>query len=141
MVDGISEAVLNEFGTEYDFVGNISQSGTEQGSFYIHSYEGSREAMLAMQYKSKNSFTIYYYPKSVDAYTEELGSTCERLYDCLEYIKESDNLIRGINMRSEVYEGVLHFFVDYYLNLQKESAKEASFDELVIQEGVKDSDS
>lgn len=141
MVDGISEAVCNEFGTEYDFVSNIGQSGSEQGSFYIHSYESSREAMLAMQCKSKNSFMIYYYPKSVDAYTEELGSICERLYDCLEYIKESDNLIRGINMRSEVCEGVLHFFVDYHLNLKKESAEAESFEELVIQEGVKNSDS
>lgn len=141
LVDKMSEAVLNEFGAEYKFVTNIGQSGSEEGSFYIHSYESTREMLFARQYKSKNSFTIYYYPKSMEAYTEEFGSTCERLYDCLEYIRENDNVIRGMNMRSEVYEGVLHFFVDYYLNLQKETVEEASFDELVVQEGVKKSGS
>lgn len=46
------------------------------------------------------------------------------MFECLEVINADGFFLRGTDMRFEIVDGVLHFFVDYNTFIRKEVQKE-----------------
>lgn len=60
------------------------------------------------------------------------------MMDILEYIAVGGDLLRGSNMRYEVVDGVLHFFVNYDLHvLRVPDVPEESMESITIESNTK----
>lgn len=123
-ITGISRALYDAFGEEYErYVDKVTQDLNEP-CFLIIPLNQGREQKLGRRYELSQSFDVHYFPKSEDN-TLECAGVLERLYDVLEYITVSGDLVRGTDMRGEIVNGVLHFFVDYNVFLWRPEEKAA----------------
>ena len=119
IIDAICIALSNEFGTEYKIYTDNVEQGFLNPCFYVSSINSSRNHFISKKYKSKNTFEILYFPSDTNEISSEIFDITERLYECLEYINESGDLIKGKNMDSRTVDNVLNFTIDYDLFLIK----------------------
>lgn len=117
---GISQALNQAFGDDYNiYIDNVEQD-LNAPCFLIVSLNPSQEQRLGNRYERYQPFDIHYFPSDIEAYTRECMDVTEKLFDVLEYITVSGDLVRGTNMNGNIQDGVLHFFVDYNMFLIKQ---------------------
>lgn len=68
---------------------------------------------MGKRYLRQNQFAIQYFPESKDSPNVECNEVAERMFWCLEVIQADGGAVRGSNMKYEIVDGVLNFFVDY----------------------------
>lgn len=111
IIASISNALYSEFGYE-NHMEQIKQ-GFKEPCFFIQCLNPNIRQFLEKRYFRQNQFCIQYFPKSNTDGNAECYSVAETLQFLLETIPVSDKYIRGTNMRYEVVDGVLNFFVNY----------------------------
>lgn len=115
------------------------EQGVERPCFFIKYITGeeSREIGITDRfYKDTLNFDIMGH--TIDGDTELLHSMLEDLYD-LEYIKLSDeSLIRATKLHPKIEYGVLHFFIDYKLFIQKGNSEKIEMDDYNLGEEEKE---
>ena len=112
IVKAISLALNAEFGENYKIYTEGLEQEMENPCFFIICDAPRNALFFGKKYFRSNIFCIQYIP-----YTEDIRAECngvtERLFECLEYIKVDDRLIRGKKMEPEVKDGILYFFLNY----------------------------
>lgn len=103
--------------------------------FYIGVVRTSHTQQIWDRYKRRHLFDIHYFPKPGNNTNEQILAVAEKLYAELEDIEVNGTLIRGIDMYHEAVDGVLHFFVGYDFNVQKQLADIPNMENL-YQKGV-----
>lgn len=121
MIAGISNALYEAFGYE-NFKDEILQNLTPP-CFYISCMEQKTKKYIGTRSLRKNQFVIQYFPHSDDR-KGECYDVGEKMLECLEVIPVDGFLLRGTEMKFEIVDGVLHFFVDYNAFSHKEQQKE-----------------
>ncbi len=111
IVDGISKALNQEFGDEYEIYQNNVLQGVKEPCFFIAVLEPSKEQLLQNRFLQRNPFDVHYFPKRWDD-NREMQEVAERMLDCLEWIIPEEP-IHGTEIRWQIEDGVLHFFVSY----------------------------
>lgn len=111
IVDGISNALNQEFGDEYEIYQNNVMQGVKEPCFFIAVLEPSKEQLLQNRFLQRNPFDVHYFPKRWDD-NREMQEAAERMLDCLEWIIPEEP-IHGTEIRWQIEDGVLHFFVSY----------------------------
>lgn len=111
IVDGISNALNQEFGDEYEIYQNNVLQGVKEPCFFIAVLEPSKEQLLQNRFLQRNPFDVHYFPKRWDD-NREMQEAAERMLDCLEWIIPEEP-IHGTEIRWQIEDGVLHFFVSY----------------------------
>lgn len=111
IVDGISNALNQEFGDEYEIYQNNVLQGVKEPCFFIAVLEPSKEQLLQNRFLQRNPFDVHYFPKRWDD-NREMQEVAERMLDCLEWIIPEEP-IHGTEIRWQIEDGVLHFFVSY----------------------------
>lgn len=111
IVDGISNALNQEFGDEYEIYQNNVMQGLDEPCFFIAVLEPSKEQLLQNRFLQRNPFDVHYFPKRWDD-NREMQEVAERMLDCLEWIIPEEP-IHGTEIRWQIEDGVLHFFVSY----------------------------
>ena len=66
---------------------------------------------------------IQYFP-STDDRKGECYRVGEKMFECLEVIPVDDFFLRGTEMRFDIVDGILHFFVDYNAFVRKVEQKQ-----------------
>lgn len=113
IIDGISEAIYEDFGDGYNIYTEEVEQGLEKPCFSIVCVKPTSNLYRGRRHQIVNLFCIYYFSSTSDT-TAESMAVVDRLYDCLEYIKVDGDLTRGTNMRAEVAElNTWAFFVEY----------------------------
>lgn len=115
IIDAISSALFNEFGETYKIYTDEVKQGHNAPCFSIFCINPSRKHFIGNKYMNRNLFMVLYFPSDTDESSYEINDVTERLFNCLEYINESNDLIRGSGMTVEVVDGVLNFMVQYNL--------------------------
>ncbi len=120
----IAKALNIEFNSDVEdayriYTEDISQDLIEP-CFSIVNLITINQPLLLNRYMRRYNFDIHYFPKDAHKAKSECDEIAERLFLCLEFINFVDNTYRGIKMRYEVVEGVLHFFVSYNVIVRKE---------------------
>ncbi|MGX4583364.1 phage tail terminator family protein [Paenibacillus chitinolyticus] len=115
--DAIVRSLILEFPNSKVYGEQIKQ-GLQPGSFFVHVVTGQHSKLLGPRYNRSLSFDVRYFGRS----NEERHEVAEALYEALEYITAAGNLLRGTDMRHEVIDDVLHFFVDYDFHLLRKKA-------------------
>lgn len=121
IINAISNALFNEFGESYKIYTDDVKQGHSLPCFSIFCINPTRNHFFGNRYKNDNLFMILYFPSNTDEPTSEINEIIERLYECLEYIDESGDLIRGTDMKGETVDGVLNFMVQYNMFTMKQS--------------------
>ena len=112
IVDGISEKLIEVFGKRYKVYTESVEQGLKNPCFFINLVNPASTNMLGERFFRENLFCIQYFPKSKEP-KAECYKVQDKLYVTLDYIEIDGKPQRGIKMRGEFIDGVLHFFVNY----------------------------
>lgn len=88
--------------------------------FLIKAVTTSQEQEVDRFYKRQQKFDILYFPQDTEEPTREFETVTDALWMGLEYINMGVDVVRGTKMHREVTGGVLHFFVNYDIRVEKE---------------------
>ncbi len=112
IIDAISMALNAEFGDSYDIHMEEIEQGLKEPCFFILCLNPTSRRFLKGRYFRVSQFCIQYFPETREK-RRECYRVAERLLSCLEYIALEGDAVMGTRMHYEVVDGVLHFFVDY----------------------------
>lgn len=131
IVSGISNTLYGVFGYE-NFKNEIFQD-LNPPCFYIRCLEQEQKKYIGTRYLRIHHFVIQYFP-STDDRKGECYNVGEKMLECLEVIPVDDFFLRGAEMRFEVVDGVLHFYVDYNAFVKKPLQKQDAME--ILQDAV-----
>ena len=111
IIAGISITLGGEFG--YEVYNEEIKQGLKEPCFFISCLNPTNRIFLGKRYFRENNFCIQYFPKSEHKPNAECYEVAEKLNRCLELIPVLDEVLHGTDMKFEVIDGVLNFFVSY----------------------------
>lgn len=116
LITGIAEAIRKEFPVvTYKIYTEKTEQGIQKPCFFILCVSQWHDAKLRDRFRLDASFDIHYFPQTGNA---ENWDTAETLQSLLEWITIDSNLIRGSSINYKIEDGILHFFIDYNLNMR-----------------------
>ena len=113
IIDAICNALYEEFGGAYKIYTDNIEQDLKEPCFSVYCINPTKKQFIGKKYKISNLFMVLYFPKDHDEPSFEINEVTERLFNCLEYIKESEDVIRGTDMIPETVNEVLNFKVKY----------------------------
>lgn len=111
IIKDISTALYNAFGKEYKYYPETIEQGFKEPGFFILPLSSEGSVGLASRFNYKASFDIHYYPSKSKKYLD-CRKVESKLYECLKFFNTQEGLVRALNMRSTIVDGVLHFMFD-----------------------------
>jgi len=128
IVKAISKTLKTEF-PECKIYGEEVKQGLKAPAFTIFSIQSTMEKMPNNRYRRLNPFVIHYFPKDDIKTREECAGVAERMMWALEYVNllvvnDTEMPLRGTQMHHEFKDDVMHFFVNYDVDLIKTESKE-----------------
>lgn len=112
IVDSISEALFQEFGSDYEIYTEGVEQGLKEPCFLIRCLNLTRNVDLGIRHKRTNQFSIQYIPSELDAIAECV-SVLERLFECLKNVTLHGKPLHGTDLNGEIKDGILNFTVNY----------------------------
>mgnify|MGYP003231623164 CR=1 FL=1 len=131
------DKLQNAFGKDYEIYTDGVEQGLQEPCFSIVSVKPTNNLFRPNKYFRQYPFCIHYFPSSNEKRTE-CQKVMEKLYLILEYIEieevyddvKTKSKTMGTKMNAEIDNGVLHFFVNYdmYVNKLEEKTPMDSYD-------------
>lgn len=134
IVAGISRALDAEFGELCTIYTEEVEQGLKEPCFFISCLNPTVRPFLGTRYFRRSQFCIQYFPVQGNL---ECNSVAERLLWTLEYIKIGDDLFRGTEMRYEVVNGIVNFFVNYNCFIYRQESKDDAMETVDIRTETK----
>lgn len=121
VIEGISLKINKLFGDKYEIYDDNTEQGMNKPCFFINFLDGEESRQIGLE---KNSYLdtlhIDVTGYEVDDDRNKLNEMADKLYS-LEYILLEDNtLLRADSLKPKISDGVLHFFIDYRIFVDKE---------------------
>jgi hypothetical protein len=142
-IDDINDAISRKINSFRDkettkiYTESIEQDFTEP-CFFIKELNSSHNKELGNRYKRDHFYDIHYFPNPKNAkQNEETRNMAEILYEQLEYIEVEGRPLMGLDMRHEIVDGILHFFIRYPMFVYKEAEPIPLMENLEIKGGLK----
>ena len=110
IIEAVSVTLDAEFGYEI-YMEEIKQD-LKEPCFFITCINPTTRLYFWKRYFRENQFCIQYFPET-DNEQRECNEVAEKLTWLLEYISIDDAKIHGTQMKYEIIDGVLNFFVNY----------------------------
>lgn len=130
LVNGISIKLNELFGDNYEIYSENIEQGLKTPCFFILLLNPMSTLKLGNRQLREYNFDIHYFPHSYNK-NQEINEVIETLIDGLEYITLlNDDLIRGTDIRAEIVDDVLHFFISYKMYVTKETPVEETMETL-----------
>lgn len=117
---------LDCFYPDIPIYGEEVPQGFQEPSFFVKLLDGSREQQLDRRYIHGVSVDIHYFTTS-NKDAEKMANNLYEQMEVLEVIK-----IKGKNMKHEVSDKVLHFFIDYKVHLMKDAMQYPKMNRLEV---------
>lgn len=115
----MSQAFDEEFGDDFSIYTESIEQGLDVPCFLITNIVHTHDAKLNNRYQDNNSFMVQYFPESNTDCLNEINGVIGRLEDVIEWITVDSSKVHGMNMTSNVVDGVLNFQVDYNVRILK----------------------
>jgi hypothetical protein len=140
IVSALSEAIFNEFGSDYEIYTENVEQGLQEPCFFISSLSQNSKQFFSERYKKTNLFTIQYFPSTSEK-KSECYEVAERLTQIVEWLNVGDDLLRGTNIQTENTNGFLTLTVNYnYFAVSKSKDDVDAMDEFGINANIKRND-
>lgn len=140
-VNDVRDGVINTLDAHFPdmrIYGEEIKQGFQEPCFFIALFPVQHAKEFGRRYKRMHSFDIHYFPAVAELEelaNQDMHDMADLLYDRLEMIHLQQSVIRGHNMRHEIINGVLHFFVDYDFHLLRSRPSSTKMQQL-NQEGI-----
>lgn len=131
IVDGIIAAVKTAYPSCDVYTEQVEQ-GFEPPCFFVRPVNPEIKQFLGKRYYRQHLFAVHYFPALEDS-RAEINTVIEKLYLYLEYITADGDPLRGTNMRTEISDDVLVFFVNYDLFVHKMNIETDPMEQLMIE--------
>lgn len=119
IINGIAGALHRTFGDTHAIYKESVKQDLKEPCFIIVALQPTSENANHGHYLRNYPFDITFIPESETDSKSEMYRTAESLFLILDYINVLDNLRRGIKMRYEIVDDVLHFFVTYTMYVKE----------------------
>lgn len=118
IVDAVSVALNGEFGDDYEIYSEEIEQGLKEPCFFISVIDSSIQPYPGGRYFRRSQLCIQYFPVSASR-NRECEDAAVRMEQSLECIVYDDGMIRGTDMSHEVHDGVMSFFVNYNMFIER----------------------
>lgn len=122
IIDSIGISLNAEFGDKYTIYSESVEQGLKEPCFFISCLNPTNQLFFDKRYFRQNQFCIQYLPENAGNIARtSCNDVAERVFNCLEYITVENDLVRGTQMKCEIIDDVLHFFVNYDMFIYKKN--------------------
>lgn len=121
ILKGIAKALRDEFGESLNIYLNEVEQGLIEPCFFISVLNPDVKQVLGRRYVLNCPVSVQFI--SVED-REIINAQGSRLFNCLELISVSGDLVRGRNMSYSINEDILTFTVTYNIYFYRNQAKE-----------------
>ena len=97
------------------------KQGLTEPCFLVSLVNPTNKQVLGNRYYRTNLFSIQYIPQSTTDARSECYEVQDALFEALEYITVSGDLVRGTEMKGEFIDEVLIFLVNYNMFIYRET--------------------
>ncbi len=132
IIESISITLNAEFGDKYKIHREEKRQGLKEPCFFIQCLNPTEELFFWKRYFRRNQFCIQYFPEEEYHRNQECHAVGERLFSCLEYLDVGGDLAMGTEMKYEITDGLLHFFVNYDMIVYKVAPAAVEMGEIEI---------
>lgn len=119
IIAGISQKLFETFGSTYSIYTENVEQYLNPPCFYVELLQSNLTQIVLNRYRLENLFDIHFFTNANEP-KNDFMRVADILYDTLEYITVESNFVRGLNMRYQIVDNVLHFFINFNMNVQKE---------------------
>jgi hypothetical protein len=116
IIKGVAKAIRNEFGEDSRIYTEEIKQGLKEPCFFISALNPQMKQVLGKRYLISCQVMVQYITEEGKA---ECNDIAMRLFELLELITVSGDLVRGKNMSYEVSDGILSFNVSYDIFVYK----------------------
>lgn len=134
ITDGIIAALKQAYPTHEVYTESVEQ-GLNPPCFFVRPVSPEVKHFMGKRYYRQHLFAVHFFPESENS-REEINEVIEQLFQHLEQITVDEEPMRGTNMRTEISDDVLIFFVNYDLFVYKEQPPADLMTELTIERGL-----
>ncbi len=112
VIDAICKALNDEFGNEYTIYIRQKLQSPVTPCFLVSGVSLEQKRYQGKRRYCQYTFEIQYLP-STQAPISEINAVLQRMFECLEYINEGENILSATGNKAEITDEVLHFTVNY----------------------------
>lgn len=113
ILEAIAVTLQAEFGDGYEVLLEEKKENMLKPCFLLQCTNSIKKPYLRKGYFRQNQFCIQFIPISGEQEQSQSYAAAERLFSCLKCLTVDDHPVTGTNMKYEMTNGVLHFFVNY----------------------------
>ena len=136
IMNAISIKLHEVFGDGYKIYLNDVKQGLTEPCFLITVVDYSKEPLLDVRSKRILPFDVLFFPSAGKSQCYEVA---DQMMNELDFITLLDgDMMHGTEMRAEIVDDVLHFFVNYNFIAIVEQEQEDSMETLNIQNSTKE---
>jgi hypothetical protein len=137
LITGVMTRLRDTFGEDTTVYFDEVKQELNEPCFFVRTLEVSQELVVRNRYRRIYHLDIEYHPEDRQQTAREIADVANAMLMAMEYIHIGDNLTRGTNIRYEVQDKVLHFFVDYDFFVFKVLEEEEYMETLTQKQYVK----
>lgn len=135
IIDGVSIKLNELFGDEYTIYTNNVKQGLKFPCFFISILPSNKKNLIGNRYENEVNLVIHTMLEKENL--EEFNNISDKLYE-LEYITLiNEDILKGYEMKTEISDGVLLFFITYKYFTYKETTQTNNMEQISNIEGVK----
>lgn len=130
--DGVNAALDASF-PEVPIAGEEIKQGLQEPYFFVKLLDAAQDQELGRRYRRFYSFDIHYFGTD----NRDMHEAAEKLYEALESVDVDGILYRGTGMHHEIFDRVLHFFVDFNFMVSRPAPAVPAMGRADVQEGLR----
>lgn len=136
IINAISIRLYEVFGDGYEIYMNDVEQGLTEPCFLITVVDYSKEQLLQSRSKRLVPFDILFFPSKGKSQCYEVADQLMNELDMIELL--NGDKMHGTDMKSEIVDNVLHFFVNYNFMATVEKERLDSMESMNIENGIKE---
>jgi len=139
MMSAVTRALTKHFGGDLVVANEVIIQNAPGEYLFVHQINSEQSPSNGRFHNRFYFFNIRYHPDTKKhSQNKRISEITEQLYRCLTYIKTDDQPVKASSMRTEVHDGVLHFFVDYPIRVILPAPDVPDMQTLDINENLKE---
>ncbi|MFD2703814.1 DUF6838 family protein [Paenibacillus shunpengii] len=95
------------------------EQGFKGPCFFVLEVDGNQAGLIGRRFKRSSLYDIHYFPKSDVDPRKECHDIADRLYCLMESFEWGGYRYKGTNLRHQVIDNMLHFFLEVKVHLIK----------------------
>lgn len=113
IISAVCAAIYNAFGEGYTIYTEAVAQDADAPCFFVLCTQPSINRWMCDEYYQKVPIIVQYLPTDSDNYRSECSEVFEKLSYCLDKIPFDGSFMHGSELRGEIMDGVVNFFVNY----------------------------